>query len=265
MSNILSIPFKENEKLKSVLNFVDGDVELQTLWKCSNVQAIDRLGLNDHGPVHVKIVANKALKLLRMLLERGVPPSIKVNYNFSDDDAEVVVVLASILHDLGMAIVREDHELYSIQLAQRALDRFLSKVYKPEEATVMLSEILHAIISHHASTKPHTLEAGVVKVADALDMEQGRARIPYEAGKVNIHSMSALSIEKVNIEEGGETDKPIIIKIEMSNPAGIFQVDNLLGTKIKDSGLEKYVRIEAVVGKGEERFILDEKQFRVGP
>ena len=265
MSNILSIPFKGHDRLKAVLDFVDGDVELQTLWRCANVQAIDRLGLNDHGPVHVKIVANKALKLLRMLLNRGVQPSIKTDYKMSDDDAEVVVVLASILHDLGMAIIREDHELYSIHLAQRVLDRCLSKIYAPEEASIMLSEILHAIISHHSSTKPHTLEAGIVKVADALDMEQGRARIPYKAGKVNIHSMSALSIEKVNLEEGGETEKPIIIKIEMSNPAGIFQVDNLLGTKIKDSGLERYVRIEAVVGKGEERFVLDESQFRLEP
>jgi hypothetical protein len=265
MSNILSIPFKENEKLKAVLDFVDGDIELQTLWKCANVQAIDRLGLNDHGPVHVKIVANKALKLLRMLLERGVQPSIKVNYKKTDEDAEVVVVLASALHDLGMAIIRQDHELYSVHLAQRVLDRYLSKIYQPEEATIMLSEILHAIISHHASMKPHTLEAGIVKVADALDMEQGRARIPYEAGRVNIHSMSALSIEKVNIEEGEEAEKPIIIMIEMSNPAGIFQVDNLLGTKIKDSGLEKYVRIEVVIGKGEQRFVLDESQFRKEP
>jgi len=265
MSNILSIPYKENDKLKAVLDFVDGDIELQTLWRCANVQAIDRLGINDHGPVHVKIVANKALKLLRMLVEKGVQPSIKVNYKMSHEDAEVVVVLASILHDLGMSIIREDHELYSVQLAQRVLDRCLSGIYQPEEATMILSEILHAIIAHHASTKPQTLEAGIVKVADALDMEQGRARIPYEAGKVNIHSMSALSIEKVNIEEGEETKKPIVIRIEMSNPAGIFQVDNLLGTKIKDSGLEKYIRIEVVVGKGEQRFVLDENQFRIEP
>ncbi len=75
MSNVLSIPARENEKLGKVMGFVDGDVELQTLWRCSNVTAVDRMGLNDHGPVHVKIVANRALKMLRMLVERGVQPS----------------------------------------------------------------------------------------------------------------------------------------------------------------------------------------------
>lgn len=54
-------------------------------------------------------------------------------------------------------------------------------------------------------------------------MEAGRARIPFEAGKIDIQPISALSIEKVEIVESGV--KPITIKITMSNPAGIFQID----------------------------------------
>jgi metal-dependent HD superfamily phosphatase/phosphodiesterase len=99
-----------------------------------------------------------------------------------------------------------------------------------------------------------------VKVADALDMERGRARIPYEAGRINIHSVSALSIERVSIEGGLE--KPIKVKIEMSNPAGIFQVDNLLATKIRDSGLEGFVSIEVIVAGGE-HFTMDDSKFRL--
>ena len=254
MSNVLSIPVRGNEKLGAVVEFMDGDKKLQTLWKCSNVLAIERLGINDHGPIHIKIVANRALKLLRMLVESGVEPSVKANYGMSVEDAEVVVVLASVMHDLGMAIVREEHDLFSIPLAMEILHRCLPTCYGEEEETIITSEILHAIVTHHASSRPLTIEAGIVKVADALDMEQGRARIPFEAGKVNIHSISALSIEKVGIEEGEE--KPITIRIEMSNPAGIFQVDNLLGAKIKGSGLEDYIHVEAVIGeKGERRII----------
>lgn len=217
------------------------------MWKCSNIQAIDRLGYNDHGPVHVKIVSNRALKLLRMLLEKNVEPSIKRNYGMEADDAEVVVVLASIMHDLGMSVIREGHEIFSAQLAKGILEECLERLYTPEEEAIITSEVLHAILSHHTSAKPLTLEAGIVRIADALDMEHGRARIPYEAGRINIHSVSALSIKKVNILEGGDAGKPIKIIIEMSNPAGIFQVDNLLGTKIKDSGLEKYIQVEAVI------------------
>ena len=254
MSNILSIPAKENEKLEALLGFVDDDLELQTLWRCSNVIAIDRLGYNDHGPIHIKIVANRALKLLRMLVEIGVDPSIKADYGLTVEDGEVVVVLASILHDLGMAVVREEHEIYSAMLALEFLRRCLPACYGPEEATIITSEVLHAVVSHHATSRPLTIEAGIVKIADAMDMEQGRARIPFEAGKVDIHSVSALSIEKVSLEEGEE--KPIDIRIEMSNPAGIFQVDNLLGAKIEGSGLEEYIHIVAVIGeKGESQII----------
>ncbi|KON30462.1 phosphohydrolase [miscellaneous Crenarchaeota group-15 archaeon DG-45] len=255
MSSVLSIPTRGNEKLEALLGLVDGDAELRTLWRCANVLAIDRLGFNDHGPVHVKIVANRALKLLRMLVERGVDPSIKANYGMAVEDGEVVVVLASILHDLGMAVVRDDHEVYGVPLALGVLRRLLPACYGQEEATIVASEVLHAVVSHHAPGRPLTVEAGIVKVADALDMEGGRARIPFEAGKVDIHSVSALSIEKVSLEEGGE--KPITIRIEMSNPAGIFQVDNLLGAKIKGSGLEDYIHVESVIGGGEEGRIIE--------
>ena len=123
MSNILSIPIRGNEKLELLLDFIDRDVELQTLWKCSNVLAMDRLGLSDHGPVHVKIVANGALKMLRLLVEKAIEPSIKDYYGMTVEDAEVVVTLASIMHDLGMAFVRESHEIYSIPLAYGILRR----------------------------------------------------------------------------------------------------------------------------------------------
>jgi metal-dependent HD superfamily phosphatase/phosphodiesterase len=234
-------------KLEAVVGFIDGDTELQTLWRCSNVLAIDRLGYNDHGPVHVQIVANRALKLLRMLMEKGVEPGIKVDYGMSVEDAELVVVMVSVMHELGMAIIREKPEVYSVQLAQGILKRCLTLCYRPEEATIVTSEVLHAIISHHEPNEPLTIEATVVKVADALDMERGRVRIPFESGRVNIHSVSALSIEKVDIEEGVE--KSITIRITMSNPSGIFQVDNLLGRKIRGSGLEQHIHIEAVINE----------------
>ena len=248
LSNIINIPCRDNGKLEKIVGLIE-DTELQTLWKCSNVLAVDRLGLNDHGPVHVKIVANGALKMLRLLTGNGVEPSIVADHGMSVEDAEVVVVLAAVMHDLGMSFVRKDHEVYSVPIAIRILDRILPQVYNTEEAAIVSSEVLHAVVSHHTVNKPLTVEAGVVKIADALDMEQGRARIPYETGRVDIHSFSAIAIEKVKIEEGSE--KPITINIEMSNPAGIFQVDNLLWTKIEGSGIEKYVRVEAVIKEGE--------------
>ena len=255
MLNVLSIPAKDNPKIEKLLEFVDGDVELQTLWRCSNVLAMDRLGLNDHGPVHVKIVANGALKMLRIMVERGVEPGIVKDYGMTAEDSEVVVVLASIMHDLGMAFARKGHEIYSAPLALGILKRCLPLCYSVEETTIVASETLHAIISHHAPNRPLTVEAGIVKVADALDMEKGRTRIPYEKGRIDIHSASAIAIENVTIEEG--EDKPVKISIEMTNPAGIFQVDNLLWAKIEGSGIEQCVHVEARINEGDEVRVVD--------
>lgn len=251
--NILKVPVKGNEKLKRIVGLVDNDVELQTLWRCSNVQSIDRMGYSDHGPVHAKIVANAALKMLRILINRGVTPNIVKDHEMCVEDAEVVVFLAAIMHDIGISVIREGHEIYSVLLAQRILERYLPAAYTPEKMTIVASEVLHAIICHHAPRVPLTIEAGIVKIADALDMEKGRSRIPFEAGKIDIHSVSALSIEEVDIAEG--EDKPILIRIKMTNPAGIFQVDNLLGAKIKGSGLEDYIHVEAVIGEEGKRVI----------
>lgn len=254
-----NIPFRDNSKLKQIIDEVKKDVKLQTLWRCSNVMAIDRLGYTDHGPTHVKIVANSALKLLRILVGKKVVPSIVENYGMKNEDAEVVVVLGSIFHDLGMTVTRDGHELYSALLASGIIEKYQQDIYSEKDRAIILSEILHTIVCHEEPRKPLTLEAGIVRVADALDMEKGRARIPFHAGKVDIHSVSALSIEKVNIQEGHE--KLVTLNITMSNPAGIFQIDNLLKPRIMNSGLGDYIHVIAEITGEEERKILKKYEF----
>ena len=254
MSYVFNIPFRNNARLKHVIDKVKEDVKLQTYWRCANVMAIDRMGFTDHGPTHVKIVANLALKLMRILVDEKVKPSIVKNYGMKNEDAEVVVVLGSIFHDLGMIVIRNDHEKYSAIIALEFLERCLTPVYSVEERAIISSEVLHAIVAHEQLNHPLTVEAGIVSIADALDMEAGRARIPFESGKVDIHAVSALSIEKVAIIEGGK--KPITIKITMSNSAGVFQIDELLKPRIEDSGLQEYFHVVAeITGEKESRII----------
>jgi metal-dependent HD superfamily phosphatase/phosphodiesterase len=250
-----NIPIRGNKKLEEIIKIIESDTEINTLWRCSNVMAIDRQKLNDHGPIHMKIVANRALKIFRMLIKNGIEPSIKKDYKMTVEDAEVVVLLGSVLHDLGLAIVRDRHEIFSVPLAHNILKRILPTIYNTEETAIMTSEILHAVLTHHEPSFPQTLEAGIVKVADALDMERGRARIPSLQGRLNIHSISASAIEKVDILEGDE--KPITIAIKMINPAGVFQVDNLLAEKTKGSGIEKYLQVKVYLQDREEPLTLN--------
>jgi metal-dependent HD superfamily phosphatase/phosphodiesterase len=214
----IRVPARHNPRLQQIVERVNADEELYALWQAMNVNAVDRLGMSDHGPVHFQIVSNIALKLLRQLIERGVVPSIVKDHKMTNQDAEVVVVLASLLHDLGMSIHRIDHEQYSLFVAQPKIDDLLEGIYPIGPRTIVRSETLHAIISHRSDGHPLTLEAGIVRVADALDMTKGRSRIPFEAGVVNIHSLSAAAVEQVEIRSGAE--KPIHISVRMSNSAG---------------------------------------------
>jgi metal-dependent HD superfamily phosphatase/phosphodiesterase len=237
------------------MGMVREDPKLQSFWKCCNVMAIERMGYTDHGPTHVKIVANLGLKLLRILVDAQVKPSIVRNYRMRNEDAEIVVVLGSIFHDLGMVVVRNNHQMYSIVLSLEFIQKYLKPVYSEDEQAIMCSEILHAIATHEQPNKPLTVEGGIVAIADALDMEAGRARIPFEAGKIDIHAVSALSIQKVDIIEGGK--KPITIKITMTNSAGVFQIDELLKPRIENSGLQEYFHVYAEITGEKERKIID--------
>lgn len=250
----IHLPARHNPVLQQVIERVNDDEELYALWSAMNVNAVERLGMSDHGPVHFQIVSNIALKLLRQLIESGIGPSIVRDHKMTNHDAEVVVVLGALLHDLGISIHRVDHEQYSLFVAQPKIDDLLDGLYSIHARTIVRSETLHAIIAHRSDGKPMTVEAGVVRVADALDMTKGRSRIPFEAGQVNIHSLSAAAIEKVEITKGQE--KPIRIIVTMSNSAGIFQLDDLLKEKLHGSGLEKFVEVEATIeGETEKKLV----------
>lgn len=249
----LNVPAKKNSHLAAVVAQVDASEELDALWTAANITAIDRMGINDHGPVHIRIVTNIGLKLLRLLIQGGVEPSAVQHHGLTNDDAEVVVVMACALHDIGHVIHRKNHEFLSLMLAPSLIEHLLEPVYDLRTRTVLKGEILHAIYAHQKAIPPLTIEAGVVKVADALDMESGRARIPFKTGSPTIHSVSAMAIQNVRIDRGAE--RPIKIAIEMSNSAGIFQVDSLLREKLQNSTIAPYVEVVAEMLEKERKIL----------
>jgi metal-dependent HD superfamily phosphatase/phosphodiesterase len=246
-------PTRGNRKLEEFIDAVNGDEQVRAWWYMTQVHA-ERLGMSDHSWVHMQIVLNIALRLLRLLVKAGVEPAMVADHDMSPRDSEVVVAGGALLHDVGMSIHRHDHEAYSLFLANEALERLLAGSYHEPERTIVTAEILHAIIGHRRRGAPYTLEAGVVRVADALDMARGRTRLPIEAGQEGIHSISAAAVDEVRIE-AGET-RPLRIEIELNNSAGIFQVDDLLATKIRDTPLEGKVEVVAKIeGETEKRLL----------
>jgi metal-dependent HD superfamily phosphatase/phosphodiesterase len=248
------LPARHNPKLAAIVEQVNESDELYALWIATNVNAVERLAMSDHGPVHVQIVANSALRLLRLLIDAGVVPSVVADYDLEQADAEVVVCLAALLHDVGISIHRDGHEAFSLFIARPILRELLSSSYDGPTLEILISEVLHAIISHRSGGRPLTVEAGVLRIADALDMAQGRSRIPFRAGSVSIHAVSAAAVEAVHIERGEE--RAVTIRVNMTNSAGVFQVDQLLREKLRGSGLEEYLQVEAhIEGETEKRLV----------
>ena len=239
----INLPVRGNRKLRRVMERVNEDRQLKGWWHVSNVNAVVRMEINDHSWVHIQIVTNIALKILRQLFKHGVEPSAVRDFSLERDDAEVIVALSALLHCVGMSVHRHGHEDFSLFLAEPKLRELLDGIYEEPELTVVVSEVLQAITSHRADGQPLALEAGILRVADALDMAEGRSRIPFERGRVSMHSLSAAAIDDVSIGDG-ETH-PVRIEIVMNNSSGLFQVDGLLKAKLRGSGLEPYVEVIA--------------------
>ena len=247
----INLPVRGNRKLRRLMERVEADKQLKGWWHVANVNAVVRMEINDHSWVHIQIVANIALKILRQLFKHGVEPSVVRDYGFEREDAEVVVTLSALLHCIGMSVHRHGHEDFSLFLAQPKLRELLDGIYEEPDLTVISSEVLQAITSHRADGQPLALEAGILRVADALDMAEGRSRIPFERGRVSMHSLSAAAIDDVSIRDG--KTKPVMIEIVMNNSSGLFQVDGLLKAKLRGSGLEPYVEVIAHIDTDAEK------------
>ncbi len=234
----------DSRLLSDAFRFLEHDIETQSYLRMSNIMAVKRLGYNDHGPVHAKIIAGSALEIFSLLTD-SVEPSSVMNGVCGYDDAKLIVMLGAYLHDVGNAIHRVDHEKTGTLLAGNLLDRLLLDLYDSDIGLAyrIKSEVLHALFSSNDSVPCLSVEAGVVTVADGTDMAEGRSRVPYLSGKNDIHAISAQAISKVNIVRGDM--KPVSIQVFMENPAGIFQIEEVIGKKIRSSGIGELVEVIA--------------------
>lgn len=233
-----------DQRLNEVLRYINRDPEISAYLDAQNVNPVDRMNYNDHGTKHIKIVRDRALQLYDLLKRGGVPFSGAQDHGLAEADEAVVIALAATLHDIGHVVHRDRHPYYSLLVASPLLDRVLREFYDVTEAVRMKGEILHAVVCHTSSETPLTREAGVVRVADALDMERGRSRVPYEHGGRGINTLSSQAIESVTLTAGDEV--PVLVEIEMLGPVGVYQVDSLLKKKLDGSKIDDQVRIVAI-------------------
>ncbi|MBU5682714.1 MAG: HD domain-containing protein [Candidatus Aenigmarchaeota archaeon] len=224
---------------------IESNEKISALLEQANTVATERFFYNDHGKIHSRIVSAASLEIFEILLKFNIIPSIVENNIGLIEDSKVVIFLSAYLHDIGNAFHRENHPLIGSLLAFNLLDEILLEIYPDiKKRNKIKAEISHSIYSHDEKILAASIESSIIKVADGLDMAEGRARIPYKLGKADIHAFSALSIKKVELESTKE--KPILIRVHMNNEAGIFQIEKVLIPKIQTTIIKKYTKIEAI-------------------
>ena len=271
MMNSSEVIQRENIRARDLLNgesralemyqYLSGSPKVQSYLRTANRMAVSRLGYTDHGPVHAEVATWNALKVFD-ILEDTFQPNVVAEGIGDIDDARLIVLASTYLHDIGMVVHRNEHPQASINLAGPILESKLMDIYNdPAKATDILSFILHGIYAHDDDTQCLTLEAGITKLGDGCDMTKGRTKVPFQKGKVDIHSVSALAIDNVILERGKE--KPLRITVGMDNPAGVFQVEAVLEKKISTSGLQDHVKVDVLVNG--DRLVLShvKRLFRV--
>lgn len=253
----LSLESKILKRLQSsktcleLVNYLFADEELQEMQDYANNVSIKRLGYNDHGPVHMRQVAANAIKMLNILQSAGIKTSLEREETGTFEDSMCAVIIAGLMHDLGMMTGRQGHEEMSALLAQPIIERTLIHILPDDlhRRVIIKSLATEAIVGHMSSRKIHSVEAGIILIADGCDMTKGRARIPMTINKTprvgDIHKYSANAINRIGIHHGER--KPIRIDIEMSGDVGFFQIEEVLLTKIDSSPAKEYVELYAGV------------------
>jgi metal-dependent HD superfamily phosphatase/phosphodiesterase len=242
---------KASERALLTAKLLLEDDEVQAMQDYGNSVSIKRLGFNDHGPVHMRTVALNAITMMDLMRRAGVKLSLETEGTGTFEDSLIAVLCATLLHDLGMTVGRQDHELHSAYISYPIITRILQQVYNGnfEKIAAARSLALEGIAGHMGNRAVYSLEAGLVQVADGCDMEKGRARIPMALNRAptvgDIHQYSAHAIEELHIKAGVE--KPIRIEALMTSEVGLFQIEEVLLGKIHGSTAKPYIELFALL------------------
>ncbi len=237
---------KDFPKALAAYELILADEEARSHWDMANFITVRKLGYNDHGRVHGLLTGAASVAILELLLAAGVKPDT-LEGGFGDvDDCYMVVLLSTMLHDIGNQVHRKEHEQFGVTLAIPVLNRILEKLIPSAEKRIKLRALmLHSIYTHDLIADPLTIEAGITAVADGTDITKGRGRKAFSLGSIDIHSVSALAVDEVRIVKGDR--KPVEIQVVMNNPAGLFQVEEILTRKVVKSPIRGYISVVAEI------------------
>lgn len=243
---------KDFRKCKKLWKLLAADEEIFNILEEANKVSVVRMGYNDHGKVHAKLVLLNALKIYKILESKGFKGNVITDGIGDREDVGVALMLGAYLHDSGMCMSRKSHDILGVIMSKEIVIRLLGELYDKElgKAARLRAIVLECILCHLGAYTSTSLESKIIATSDGTDMTKGRARVPYKLSKPDIHKFSALSIE--NVEITGGKKKPIKIIVEMNDTTGIFQIEAQLMQKIRDVGFADFVEIVAKIKDGRE-------------
>ena len=211
--------------------------------------------MSDHSWVHVQVVLNIALRLIRLLDKGGIEPAMVSDHGMKQRDAEVVVAAGALLHDDGdVHPPRRPRGLQPVPGRRPAATSCWTGSTRSPSGRSWSPRSSTASSATGAAASPTRSRPGWSASPTPSTWPRAARGIPVEGGQFGIHALSAAAIDEVAIEAGDE--RPVRVEIEMNNSAGIFQVDDLLATKIRGTPLEGHVEVIAEVeGETEKRLL----------
>jgi ribonuclease Y len=152
-------------RIEEVVKKVQEDIKKEA--KEAGEKAVFDLGIHGLHPDLVKIVGNLKFRTSygQNVLMHSIEVSSIAGLLASELRADVnIVKKAGILHDIGKAVSHE------VQGSHHHISAEIARKYGVSE------DIVHAIIAHHDDVEPKTVEAILVKAADAISGSRPGAR-----------------------------------------------------------------------------------------
>ena len=239
----IRVPTRGNRRLEQLLDAVNADPQVKAWWHMAGINA-QRLSLTDHSWVHIQIVTNIALRLARLLFRRGVRPAMVVDHGMTERDAEVVIAAGALFHCVGMSIHRTDHEGYSLFLTADRLGGLLARVYDEPERSVVVAEAMHAVISHRSIGRSADRRGRRSSAWPTRSTWPRAARAWSSRPDAWTSTRSPPTRSTRSASRPGD-EKAVRVEVEMSNSAGIYQVDEGLGAKLRGTPLAEHIEVIA--------------------
>ena len=178
---------------------MNADKQLKGWWHVSNVNAVVRLEINDHSWVHIQIVANIALKLLRQLTKhrrRAVARRATTGMQARGRRGRRRARRAAALHRDVDPPARATRTGASSSPSRSSASCSTASTTSPSAPWSSPRCCRRSRATAPTASRSRS-RPGILRVADALDMAKGRSRIPFERGHVSMHSLSAAAIDEV--------------------------------------------------------------------